>query len=69
MVDNIPHTIAIGMHHVVCKGNLHDHVVCILAMWYAFLAIYDVIHNSLGLISAQVRILGVSCHLFICTFH
>ncbi len=33
------------------------------------LAIYGVIHISLGYISAQVRILGVSCHLFICTFH
>ncbi len=33
------------------------------------LAIYGVIHISLGHISAQVRILGISCHLFICTFH
>ncbi len=33
------------------------------------LAIYGVIHISLGHISAQIRILGVSCYLFICTFH
>ncbi len=30
---------------------------------------YGVIHISLGHISAQVHILGVSCHLFIYTFH
>ncbi len=28
-----------------------------------------VIHISLGHISPQVRILGISCHLFIYTFH
>ncbi len=33
------------------------------------LATYGVIHISLGHISAQVHILGVSCHPFICTFH
>ncbi len=32
------------------------------------LAIYGVIHISLGHISSQVHILGVLCHLFICTF-
>ncbi len=33
------------------------------------LATYGVIHISLWHISAQVHILGVSCHLFIGTFH
>ncbi len=33
------------------------------------LAIYVVIHISLGHISAQVDILGISSHLFICVFH
>ncbi len=33
------------------------------------LATYGVIHISLGHITAEVYILGISCHLFICTFH
>ncbi len=33
------------------------------------LATYGVIHIRFGHITAQVRILGISCHLFICTFH
>ncbi len=33
---SIPHAIAFGMCHVVSKSIPHDHVVCILAMWYAF---------------------------------
>ncbi len=33
------------------------------------LATYGVIHISLGHITAQVRILGIACHLFICTFN
>ncbi len=37
MVGSIPHAIAFDMCHVVCEGMPHDHVVCILAMWYAFL--------------------------------
>ncbi len=36
MVCSIPHAIAYGMHHLVCKGISHDHVVCFLAMWNAF---------------------------------
>ncbi len=33
------------------------------------LATYGVIHISLGHITAQIRILGISYHLLICTFH
>ncbi len=33
------------------------------------LATGGVIHISLGHISTQVRILSISCHLFICTFN
>ncbi len=35
----------------------------------SLLATYGVIHISLGHISAQVHILNISCHLFICIFH
>ncbi len=40
-----------------------------LRCWQQFLGNLCVIHISLGHISAQVRVLGVSCHIFICTFH
>ncbi len=35
----------------------------------SYVATYGVIDVSLGNIAAQVRILGISCHLFIYTFH
>ncbi len=39
------------------------------AAYSSSLGTYGVIDISLGQILAQVRIMGVSCHLFICTFH
>ncbi len=39
-VAGISHAIAFGMCHVGCKGIGHDHVVCCLAMWYAFLKLH-----------------------------
>ncbi len=41
------HDIAFNMCHVGCKGTLHDHVACCLAMyvfltmWYAFFKIRE----------------------------
>ncbi len=36
IVGSIPHVIAFGMYHVLCKGISHDYMVCLFAMWYAF---------------------------------
>ncbi len=36
MITGIPHNIPFGMCHVGCKGISHEHVVCFLTIWYAF---------------------------------
>ncbi len=61
-------------HTIVGMTNYVDTLLLyFLQEWWPsglrFLATYDVIHISLGHISAQLRILCISCHLFICTFH
>ncbi len=37
IVAGISHDIFIDMCHVECKGIPHDHVVCVLTIWYTFL--------------------------------
>ncbi len=48
-------------------------VLCVVAEWskvlIPLLATYGVVHISLGYIIVHVCIMGISCHLFICTFH
>ncbi len=36
MIGSIPHAITFDMYHVVCKGILHDHVVCFGILVFCF---------------------------------
>ncbi len=56
-------TVRVYPYHVNTVGLYpYQSLVCALAT-------DGVIHISLGHISAQVHILSISCHIFICIFH
>ncbi len=40
MFGSLPHAITFDMCHVICKNIPHDHVVCSLALWYAYFTMW-----------------------------